>query len=178
MSNKELIDRLKERFEEHMERHSEIEWTAVQKKLEVQPEKLASLLLMEQTGGEPDVIGYAEDPDSYLFFDFSKESPKGRRSLCYDEKALASRKKNKPSGSAMGMADQMGVEMLDSQDYQRLQNLGQFDLSTSSWVRTPQEMRILGGALFCDKRYGRVFTYHNGAESYYESRGFRAKLRV
>lgn len=178
MSDRQWIESLRTRFEKHMERHADLHWEAVQRKLEAHPEKLSSLLKMEQSGGEPDVIGYDKHTDTYLFFDCAKESPSERRSLCYDEKALESRKKNKPLGSAMGMAEHMGVELLDVQDYERLQDLGDFDVTTSSWVLTPQEVRALGGAIFCDKRYGRVFTYHNGAESYYASRGFRAKLRV
>ncbi len=174
----ELLGVLAKRFEENMRRHPKIYWDAPLARLETSEAKLWSLYLMEQSGGQPDVIGYEADTDSYIFIDCSAESPKERRNLCYDDAALASRKQNKPRASALGTAAQMGVEMLDEAWYKRLQELGQFDLKTSSWVYTPAETRALGGALFGDRRYDRVFIYHNGAESYYSVRGFRAMLRV
>ena len=174
----ELIKILKSRFEKNKERHENITWNDVQKKLESQPEKLWSLSEMERTEGEPDVVSYHKKTDEYLFFDCSAESPKGRRSLCYDRKALDSRKENKPTNSAVDLAKEMGIEILDESQYRHLQSLGNFDLKTSSWVKTPDNIRNLGGAIFCDRRYNQVFLYHNGAESYYAARGFRGVLKV
>jgi len=173
-----LIKILKTRFEKNPNRHENINWEEVQKKLESNPEKLWPLNEMEKTEGEPDVIGHNKKTNEYLFFDCSAESPKGRRSLCYDRKALDSRKENKPTNSAMDLASEMGIEILDEEQYRELQTLGNFDLKTSSWVKTPEEIRKLGGAIFCDKRYNTVFLYHNGAESYYAARGFRGILKV
>lgn len=174
----ELLKTLKTRFEKNMKRHKGIEWTKVQAKLEAKPEKLWSLEEMELSGGEPDVIGFDKKSGEFIFFDCSEESPKGRRSFCYDYEALASRKEHKPKNSALGMADEMGVEILTEEEYRELQKLGEFDTKTSSWVKTPKEIRELGGALFCDRRFNTVFVYHNGAESYYAARAFRASLRV
>ena len=174
----ELIKILKSRFEKNKERHETINWSDVQKKLESQPEKLWSLSEMERTEGEPDVVSYDKNTNEYLFFDCSAESPKGRRSLCYDRKALDSRKENKPANSALDLANEMGIEILDETLYRELQSLGNFDLKTSSWVKTPDNIRNLGGAIFCDRRYNTVFLYHNGAESYYAARGFRGVLKV
>ena len=174
----ELVSVLKKRFEKNMQRHEEIEWDKVLEKLENSPEKLWSLSEMERTEGEPDVIGYDSEKDEYLFCDCSKESPKGRRSVCYDHAALEARKKFKPENSAMNMATEMGIEMLTEEQYRELQKLGEFDLKTSSWVLTPGEIRKLGGALFCDRRFNHVFLYHNGADSYYGARGFRGMLRL
>jgi hypothetical protein len=174
----ELLKGLKARFEKNMNRHKGVEWAKVQAKLEDSPEKLWSLNEMEITGGEPDVVGYDKKQDQYIFFDCSEESPKGRRSLCYDGEALAARKENKPKDSAVNMAAEMGVELLTEEQYRELQELGKFDLKTSSWVKTPAAIRKLGGALFCDRRYNQVFVYHNGAESYYAARAFRGMLRV
>ena len=175
---KELVRALRTRFERNMNRHHELEWTRVEKKLESNAEKLWSLYEMERTGGEPDVIGHDEKTSEYIFYDCSAESPKGRRSLCYDGEALESRKENKPKGSATDMAAAMGLELLTEEQYRELQKLGKFDTTTSSWVKTPSAIRKLGGALFCDRRFDTVFLYHNGAESYYEARGFRGMLRV
>lgn len=174
----ELLSTLKARFEENISRHEKFVWTEVQKKLEANPEKLWSLYEMERTGGEPDVVGYDKANGEYLFFDCAAESPSGRRSVCYDHEALEARKKNKPENSAVAMAADMGVELLTEEQYRFLQELGNFDLKTSSWVQTPAEVRNRGGALFCDFRYGQVFLYHNGADSYYGARGFRCALRV
>ena len=174
----ELLKGLKARFEKNMNRHKGVEWAKVQAKLEASPEKLWSLNEMEITGGEPDVVGYDKKHDEYIFYDCSEESPKGRRSLCYDGEALAARKENKPKDSAINMAAAMGVELLTEEQYRELQELGKFDLKTSSWVKTPAAIRKLGGALFCDRRYNQVFVYHNGAESYYAARAFRGMLRV
>ncbi len=174
----ELLTLLRTRFEKNMNRHEGLEWDKVQAKLEANPEKLWSLHEMESTGGEPDVVGYDETKDEYIFFDCSAESPKGRRSVCYDREALESRKKHKPENSAVDMANAMGIEMLTEEQYRALQELGQFDLKTSSWVQTPDAIRKLGGAIFCDRRYNTVFMYHNGADSYYGARGFRGSLRV
>ncbi|MED3662182.1 DUF4256 domain-containing protein [Ureibacillus sp. FSL K6-8385] len=174
----DLISKLKERFEKNMHRHEGMKWEHILEKLESHPEKLWSLYEMERTEGEPDVIGYDETTGEYLFCDCSKESPKGRRSLCYDQEALESRKKHKPENSAMNMAKEMGIEMLSEEQYRELQKLGPFDTKTSSWIFTPADIRKQGGALFCDYRYGHVFVYHNGAEAYYSSRGFRGLLRV
>lgn len=175
---KELLQILKDRFEKNKTRHKGIDWDKVQAKLEAAPAKLWSLNEMEMTGGEPDVVGQDKKTDEYIFYDCSAESPKGRRSICYDHEALESRKQNKPADSAMNMAADMGVELLTEEQYRELQQLGEFDLKTSSWVATPAKIRKLGGALFCDRRFDTVFTYHNGAESYYAARGFRAALRV
>lgn len=174
----QLLKTLKLRFENNMERHPEIEWTKVEEKLIANPEKLWSLNEMERTGGEPDVVGCDETTGEYVFFDCSKESPKGRRSVCYDREALESRKKHKPENSAIDMAAAIGIELLTEDQYRALQQLGEFDLKTSSWIQTPSDIRKRGGALFGDRRYGRVFIYHNGAESYYASRGFRGWLKV
>lgn len=169
---------LKARFEKNMNRHKGIDWAKVQAKLEAKPEKLAVLDEMELTEGEPDVVGFDKKTGEFIFFDCSAESPKGRRSLCFDDAALHSRKEHKPKNSAVKMAEEMGIEMLTVGQYRELQNLGEFDLKTSSWVITTPEIRKLGGALFCDRRYNQVFTYHNGAESYYAARGFRGCLTV
>ena len=174
----ELLRALKARFEKNMNRHKGLEWAKVQAKLEANTEKLRSLNEMERTGGEPDVVGHAKKTGEYVFYDCSAESPSGRRSLCYDGEALAARKEHKPQNSALAMASVMGVELLTEQEYRDLQKLGTFDTKTSSWVKTPSDIRRLGGAVFCDRRYGHVFLYHNGAESYYAARGFRASLRV
>lgn len=175
---KELLQILKTRFEKNRERHQNLDWLPVAAKLEKQPGKLWSLAEMEKSGGEPDVIGFDKNTDEYLFADCSVESPAGRRSLCFDDDALQSRKENKPRNSAINMASEMGVELLDEQQYRELQQLFKFDMKTSSWIKTPAEIRKLGGALFCDRRYNQVFVYHNGAESYYAARGFRGLLRV
>jgi len=174
----ELLGVLKARFEKNMSRHQGVDWAKVQAKLEVNPKKLSSLHEMESTGGEPDVVGHDQKTGEYMFYDCSAESPKGRRSICYDREALQSRKEHPPKESAMDMATAMGVELLTEQQYRELQQLGTFDTKTSSWVNTPSEIRKLGGALFCDRRYNTVFVYHNGAESYYAARGFRGSLRV
>ena len=173
-----LLSVLKTRFEKNMQRHESLEWAAVQAKLEANPEKLWSLHEMERTGGEPDVVGNDQTTGETIFYDCSAESPKERRSLCYDQAALESRKQNKPKDSAVGMAAEMGITILTEEQYRDLQKLGKFDLKTSSWVKTPAEIRKLGGAIFCDRRYDHVFMYHNGAESYYAARGFRGWLRV
>jgi Protein of unknown function (DUF4256) len=174
----ELVRSLKARFEKQMNRHKGLEWAKVEARLEANPDKLWSLHEMERTGGEPDVVGYDKQADEYVFYDCSAESPNGRRSLCYDREALNSRKEAKPKSSAMDLATAMGVELLSEEEYRELQTLGNFDMKTSSWVKTPSDIRKLGGAVFCDRRYGRVFLYHNGAESYYAARGFRGSLRV
>lgn len=174
----ELIKILKTRFEKNPIRHENIKWENVQKKLESSPDKLWSLSEMERTEGEPNVVSYDEKSDEYTFFDCSPESPKGRRSLCYDRKALDSRKENRPANSAIDLANEIGIEILNEEQYKELQTLGNFDLKTSSWVKTPEDIRKLGGAIFCDKRYNTVFLYHNGAESYYAARGFRGILKV
>ncbi|THE09234.1 DUF4256 domain-containing protein [Bacillus timonensis] len=174
----ELVKVLKARFEKNSHRHEGLEWAKIEAKLEANPEKLWSLNEMERTEGEPDVVGYDEKTDEYIFVDCSIESPKGRRSICYDRAALNSRKKFPPENSAMDMANDMGVEMLTEAQYRALQELGPFDLKTSSWVQTPDNIRKLGGAIFCDRRYDTVFVYHNGADSYYAARGFRGALRV
>lgn len=175
---KELIQILKTRFEKNNSRHSNIEWAAVQARLEANPKKLNILFAMEATGGEPDVIGFDKNSNEFIFCDCSPESPTDRRSLCYDREALDARKQNKPAGSVTEMASSMGVEMLTEQQYRELQTLGQFDRKTSSWIKTPEQIRKLGGALFCDRRYDQVFVYHNGADSYYSARGFRGILKV
>lgn len=174
----ELLSVLKARFEKNMNRHKGIDWSKVQAKLEANADKLGSLHEMEATGGEPDVVGHDKKTGEYVFFDCSPESPAGRRSLCFDGKALASRKEHKPKGSAMDMAAAIGVDLLTEEQYRELQTLGSFDTKTSSWVQTPSDIRKLGGALFCDRRYDTVFLYHNGAESYYAARAFRGALRV
>ncbi|MEJ2448438.1 MAG: DUF4256 domain-containing protein [Anaerolineales bacterium] len=174
----ELLTTLRTRFEEHPDRHPDLAWEAVQSRLDAHPAKLWSLAEMERTGGEPDVVGLDSESGEYLFVDCSPESPKGRRSLCYDRQALESRKEHKPKDSALDLAETMGIELLSEDQYRELQELGEFDTKTSSWVKTPPEIRELGGAVFCDRRYGHVFLYHNGAESYYGSRGFRGLLRV
>lgn len=174
----ELITVLKTRFEKNMSRHEGILWNQVEAKLRTKIEKLRSLSEMEKTEGEPDVIAYDKKTDEYIFSDCSSESPKGRRSLCYDREALESRKEHKPENSALDIAHAMGIEILTESEYRDLQQLGNFDLKTSSWIETPTEIRKLGGALFCDRRYDQVFLYHNGAESYYAARGFRAKVRI
>jgi hypothetical protein len=175
---KGLLDKLETRFKKNMNRHVSLEWEKVQARLEANPEKLWSLNEMEKTGGEPDVIDFNEANGVYVFYDCSAESPKGRRSLCYDPEALESRKEHKPANSAVGMAADMGIELLTEEQYRSLQKFGKFDTITSSWVKTPDSIRKLGGAIFCDCRYNTVFTYHNGAESYYSSRGFRGSLIV
>jgi len=174
----ELLETLKARFEKNMKRHKGIDWADVQAKLEANPEKLWSLSEMESTGGEPDVVGYDKKAGEYVFYDCSAETPKGRRSICYDREALEARKEHKPKDSAVNMANAMGVELLTEEQYRDLQKLGEFDTKTSSWVKTPSAIRKLGGALYCDRRYDTVFLYHNGAESYYAVRGFRGSLRV
>jgi hypothetical protein len=174
----ELLRTLKARFEKNMNRHKDIEWTKVQARLEANPEKLWSLHEMERTGGEPDVVGHDKSTGETIFYDCSAESPQGRRSVCYDREALESRKKFKPENNAIDMASAMGIELLTEKQYRELQKLGNFDTKTSSWVKTPADIRKLGGAIFADFRYGHVFVYHNGAESYYAARGFRGSLRV
>lgn len=177
-NQEEIISILKTRFEKNKTRHEGIEWNKVLEKLEANPEKLWSLLEMEKTDGEPDVVGYDKNTNEYIFYDCVAESPKGRRSLCYDRKALDSRKEHKPKNSAIDMAEEMGIEILTEEQYRALQELGSFDNKTSSWIATTPEVRKLGGALFSDFRYGRTFVYHNGAESYYAARGFRGCLKV
>ena len=174
----ELLSGLKTRFEKNMARHKTLEWAPLQAKLEANAEKLWSLHQMESTGGEPDAVAHDKKTGEYVFYDCSAESPKDRRSLCYDRQALDSRKENKPKGNAMDMAAAMGIELLTEEQYRELQKLGEFDAKTSSWVKTPANIRKLGGALFCDRRFDTVFVYHNGAESYYAARGFRGWLRV
>lgn len=174
----ELLGALKTRFEKNMNRHKGLEWAQVQAKLEAHTEKLWSLYEMEKTGGEPDVVGHDKKTGDYIFYDCSTESPKGRRSVCYDREALESRKEHKPEDNAIDMAAAMGIELLTEEKYRELQKLGNFDTKTSSWVKTPSDIRRLGGALFCDRRYDTVFVYHNGAESYYAARAFRGSLRV
>lgn len=173
-----LLSTLKARFEKNMSRHKGIEWTKVQAKLEANAGKLWSLNEMEKTGGEPDVVGYDKKTNEYIFYDCSAESPKDRRSICYDRQALDSRKEHKPKNSAIDMAAAMGIELLSEEQYRALQQLGNFDTKTSSWIETPPAIRKLGGALFCDRRYNTVFLYHNGAESYYAARGFRGSLKL
>jgi hypothetical protein len=173
-----LMKVLKKRFEENMERHKDLKWMEVQKRLESKPDRLLSIYEMEKTGGEPDVIGFNKKDGTLIFCDCSPESPKDRRSLCYDRQALNKRKENKPKDTVIDFAEKMGVELLTEQQYRDFQELGEFDLKTSSWVATPPEIRKLGGAIFCDRRYNQVFTYHNGADSYYAARGFRAILKV
>jgi hypothetical protein len=174
----ELLEALKARFEKNMSRHKGLDWAQVQAKLEANTQKLWSLNEMERTGGEPDVVGHDKKTTEYVFYDCSPESPKGRRSVCYDREALESRKENKPEDNAIDMATAIGIELLTEDQYRDLQKLGTFDTKTSSWVKTPSDIRNLGGALFCDRRYDTVFVYHNGAESYYAARGFRGSLKV
>jgi hypothetical protein len=176
--SEELLKTLKVRFEKNKNRHKGIDWTKLQAKLEKSNQKLWSLNEMERTGGEPDVVSLDKKTGEYIFYDCSAESPNGRRSLCYDREALESRKEHKPKDSAVNMATAMGIELLTEEQYRELQKLGNFDLKTSSWVKTPPEIRKLGGAIFCDRRYDTVFVYHNGAESYYAARGFRGVLKV
>jgi hypothetical protein len=176
--SEELLEVLKGRFEKNMNRHQGLEWAAVRARLNANTEKLWSLNEMERTGGEPDVVGRDQKTGEYVFYDCSAESPKGRRSVCYDREALDSRKEHKPADSALDMAARMGIELLTEEEYRALQKLGEFDTKTSSWVKTPPDIRKRGGALFCDCRYGHVFVYHNGAESYYAARGFRGMLKV
>jgi len=173
-----LVKTLKVRFEKHIDRHRNLAWAEVQVKLEASAQKLWSLNEMEKTGGEPDVVGHDDKTGEFIFYDCSPESPKSRRSLCYDREALKSRKEHKPKDSAMNMASVMGIEILTEEQYRVLQKLGKFDTKTSSWVKTPSAIRQLGGALFCDRRYDTVFVYHNGAESYYAARGFRGSLKI
>ena len=174
----ELLRAFKARFEKNMNRHKGLDWAKVQGRLEANPEKLRSLHEMERTGGEPDVVGQDKKTGEYIFYDCSEESPKGRRSFCYDREALEKRKEHKPKDSAIDVADAMGIELLTEEEYRGLQKLGEFDTKTSSWVKTPAAIRKLGGALFCDRRYDTVFVYHNGADSYYGARAFRGSLRV
>ena len=178
MENNDLLTTLRKRFEENMGRHEGLDWAKVLAKLEANDEKLHILGEMERTGGEPDVVGFDEKTGEYIFYDCSVESPKDRRSLCYDREALESRKEHKPKHSAVGMAAEMGVELLTEEEYWELHQLGHFDTKTSSWLKTPSDIRNLGGAIFADYRFGRIFTYHNGAESYYAARAFRGKLMV
>ena len=173
-----LLATLKTRFENNSNRHEGLDWATIQAKLETSPEKLWSLNEMEQTGGEPDVVGYDQKTNHYIFYDCSAESPKERRSICYDREALDARKANKPENSVIDMATAMGIELLTEEEYRTLQQLGKFDTKTSSWIKTPAAVRKLGGALFCDRRYDHVFVYHNGADSYYAARAFRGSLRV
>ena len=174
----DLLKALKSRFEKNMNRHNGLDWPKVQSRLEGNPEKLWSLSEMERTGGEPDIVGYDRKTGEYIFYDCAADSPSGRRSLCYDREALDSRKANKPKGNAVEMAAAMGIELLTEEEYRELQQLGDFDTKTSSWVKTPLNVRKLGGAIFCDRRFDTVFTYHNGAESYYAGRAFRGSLKV
>ncbi|AVK85038.1 DUF4256 domain-containing protein [Lysinibacillus sp. B2A1] len=174
----ELLRTLEARFEKNMNRHKGLEWDKIQARLEANTEKLWSLNEMEVTGGEPDVVGHDNKTDEYIFYDCSVESPKGRRSVCYDREALESRKKHKPENNAIDMATDMGIELLTEEQYRELQKLENFDMKTSSWVQTPENIRNLGGAIFCDYRYDTVFVYHNGADSYYAARGFRGSLKV
>lgn len=174
----ELLQTLKARFEQNTHRHEAIAWADVQTRLQTSASALKALRAMEASGGEPDVVGRDEETGQFVFYDCSKQSPPGRRSLCYDGEALRSRKKHKPEGSALEMAAEMGIDLLTEEQYRHLQQLGEFDTTTSSWIVTPPDVRSLGGALFCDRRYGKVFVYHNGAESYYAARGFRGLLRV
>lgn len=178
IGGEELLGLLRARFDKNMDRHKGVDWAKVEAKLEKNPAKLRSLGEMERTGGEPDAVGFDSKTGEYTFYDCSAESPKGRRNICYDREALESRKEYKPKNSAMDMAADMGIEILTEEQYRELQELGNFDIKTSSWVVTPANIRKLGGALFCDRRYDTVFTYHNGAESYYAARGFRGSLRV
>lgn len=174
----ELLKLLQKRFEKHMSRHKNLSWEKVEARLKADPSKLWSLRQMEDTGGEPDVVEQTNGKEEITFIDCAAESPKGRRSLCYDREALEARKENKPKGNAVDMAAEMGIDLLDEEQYRELQKLGEFDLKTSSWVKTPGKIRDLGGAVFCDRRYDQVFLYHNGAQSYYAARGFRGLLKI
>ncbi|SOD18098.1 DUF4256 domain-containing protein [Pedobacter xixiisoli] len=176
--SEELLSILKIRFDKNMKRHEGLDWGKVEEKLNAKPEKLWSLNEMDITGGEPDVVGYDEKTGEFIFYDCATESPKGRRSVCFDHEALEARKEHKPNDSAINMATEMGIELLTEEEYRSLQQLGEFDLKTSSWVQTPEQIRKLDGALFCDRRYNTVFVYHNGAQSYYGARAFRGSLRV
>ena len=176
--SKELFTTLRTRFEKNMNRHKGLDWDQVQANLEASPKKLTTLLEMESTGGEPDIVGIDKKTGEYIFIDCSPESPNGRRSICYDRRALESRKEHKPKNNAIDMAQEIGIEILTEEQYRELQKLGNFDTKTSSWIRTPEAIRLKGGALFCDRRYDHVFVYHNGAESYYAARGFRGMLKV
>ena len=178
VQREELLKTLKTRFEKNMNRHKAIEWAKVQAKLEANTEKLWALNEMERTGGEPDVVAFDKKTGEYIFYDCSQESPVGRRSLCYDREAMESRKEHKPKNNVIDMATAMGIELLSEEEYRDLQKLGNFDTKTSSWVQTPPNIRKLGGAIFCDRRYGTIFVYHNGADSYYAARGFRGSLKV
>jgi hypothetical protein len=178
VQGEELLKALKARFEKNMNRHKGLDWAKVQTRLKAKPDKLWSLSEMERTGGEPDVVSHDKETGEYIFFDCAPQTPSDRVSLCYDDEALAARKEHKPKGSALGLAAAMGVELLTEEQYFELQKLGEFDTKRSSWIKTPAEIRKLGGALYCDRRYGRVFVGHNGAESYYSGRGFRGSLRV
>ena len=178
ITSQEMLSTLQKRFLEHMHRHTDLDWQKIHHKLEGNPKKLAVLQKMEETGGEPDVVDFDEKSGEYIFFDCAAESPKERRSLCYDRDALEKRKENKPNNNAIDAAAEMGIEMLSEEDYRYLQTLGSFDTKTSSWLETPENIRKLGGAIFGDFRYGTVFIYHNGAESYYAARGFRGKMKV
>lgn len=178
VQKKILLESLKNRFEKNMNRHNSLDWLLVKARIEKSMTKMWSLNEMERTGGEPDVVGYDESTGEYIFYDCSIESPIGRRNLCYDKEAQESRKENKPVGNAISMSEEMGIEILTEEQYRFMQQLGEFDKKTSSWVKTPEDVRKLGGAVFCDLRYGRVFLYHNGASSYYGVRGFRGSLRV
>jgi hypothetical protein len=178
MAAKTLLSTLKARFDTHMSRHQGLDWEKVRARLEANPKKLSSLNKMEETGGEPDVVGYDPKTGEYTFYDCSAESPAGRRSLCYDREALDKRKSAKPKSSALDRAAEIGIELLTEEEYRHLQTLGKFDTKTSSWVKTPPAIRTLGGAIFCDRRYDHVFVYHNGADSYYAARGFRGSLKI
>ena len=178
ITSQEMLSTLQKRFLENMHRHAELDWLKIQHKLEIHPKKLAVLQKMEETGGEPDVVDFDEKSDEYIFFDCAAESPKERRSFCYDREALEKRKENKPKNNALDAAKEIGIELLTEEDYRYLQTVGSFDTKTSSWLKTPEDIRKLGGAIFGDFRYGTVFIYHNGAESYYAARGFRGKLKV
>ncbi|OBY72971.1 DUF4256 domain-containing protein [Acinetobacter gyllenbergii] len=174
----ELLDILKKRFEKNMHRHKGLNWVDIEERLQQQAEKLWSLSQMEETGGEPDIVSLDSESSEIIFYDFAVETPKGRRSLCYDRAALDARKEHKPENNAIELAEAMGIELLTEEQYRQLQSVEHFDLKTSSWVKTPEDVRKLGGAIFCDSRYGRVFTYHNGAQSYYATRGFRGRLKI
>ena len=178
MANQEVLEILKKRFETNMNRHKNLDWNKIEEKLKANPKKLAIIEKMEKTGGEPDVVDYDSKSNEFIFFDCVAESPTERRSYCYDQEALDARKANKPKNSAVGMANEMGIELLTETQYRELQQLGSFDTKTSSWVKTPEDVRKLGGAIFCDHRFGRIFTYHNGAESYYAARGFRGMILI
>lgn len=178
MKHEKLINILKDRFEKNMNRHENIEWDNIETKLKIDTKKLSILNKMEKTGGEPDVVSYDKKTNTYIFYDCSQESPKGRRNTCYDAKAMESRKKNKPPNNAIKMAKEIGIELLNKEQYYKLQQIGNFDTKTSSWIKTPFKIRKLGGALFCDYRYDTTFVYHNSAESYYSSRGFRGLLKI